>query len=305
MPAIDYAYDPMAVNPLNLITGEEQAVNLATNRSVFPQHGPYHGHLLVVEGFSSGVWTPLRANEHYFHSPAFMEATARAGSEVFTYFVISTTNISRVRYKYHAFGQYTDDMLLATLANKVFDRSSVLEWKKIDGSVLMYHPAARHPDVIGRTYTEVVNAQLERILQAISNPHTGNNVTAHDLTNIAAQLSQMVTRDEVKDLHTYPTAVKNVEAMVRRSIYAMDESNRSIRGFITFKAKDGLMESFDFAALLVGATVYPNYFGFTTTEPTGKVMTKLEVEKAGPEYRLMVTADREGDYILKVYAQFS
>lgn len=299
----DFTYDPWMSTPANKIVNEEQVVNIAVDRGVFPVHGAFHSASLTVEGFIGGVWVPFSENKEYVLSPLFVNASAVCVGEIFTYYVLTTdAAVTKVRHTYHVLGQYVDELLLAMIATTQFDRSDVYEWRKIYGTAALFSPVVRHPALRGKNVLEVFNAQLERMLIAISNPHTGNNFTAHDQANIYAQLANMVTVPQLEAFYTYPTATRFVEANTPRSIYEFPESANYISGEILFKGVDNSLESVSFKSILTGAI--PKGTLYAELSSIGDSITfSFEIAKYGSQYRIIVTPQREGDFIFKSHSQ--
>lgn len=241
MAAADLDYDPQGTNPANQFTGEVHNLDLATDRSVWPQNFPFaiNDGYFQVEGRpnASGVWAPLQESVDFHFSPQFSEYSIASGREIVSYIVINNDSIGQVRIRYKALGQHVDTVLLAEIAgltalNKL-NRSSVLSWTQIKGSPVNYHPLVRDPNVIDRTEQETVYLGLERILQALMNPNSSTAILPKDITDIYLALGGKTSVQDVLDLIAGVTSA-NIEADPSEEveIYRFSSTKTALRGVL-------------------------------------------------------------------------
>ena len=213
-------YDPLATSPANKVTGEVHNVNVTVDRHVIPDHAPFYDAQfgLIVEGrVGAGAWESLLPNVDFNYSPYYLQASAKTGKQVFTYFVL-VKDVDEVRLTYQAVGQYSDSVLLAEVATKMasgtFDPSKVHEWDKVWGSEAYYNARVRDPDLHDKSEMEVFHLGIQRLIDAISNPNSSTVVTTADITKLQTDVANAATVGDVNDAYLVPstptmTAVAN------------------------------------------------------------------------------------------------
>lgn len=304
MPASDYAYDPTGASAANLITNEATPFNGATDKSVFTQHGPFFGPSMSVRGRNgAGPWETLKPNEDYFFSPIFIEASAATGQEIFSYVVVKDA-YTEIDLTYQALGQYNDDVLLAWITANTFDRSSLIEWMKVDGAAATYHPLVRDPDVIGKNVLEMINIGLEKIRVAINNPFSTTVMTAAELTQLQAAISDAASKLYVDDLHTRTSIAPSAATSgLPVDIHTMDTSGglTTFRSIVTFKAATGEVDIAELLFAFDGANIAHSMFGRVNTN--GPQFTLLPTI-AGSDIKLQATSSVDGVFTVKVLSQY-
>lgn len=304
MPAIDFDYDPRETNANNIIGNEQVTVNVLSDRSVFPQHGSFYGHSFVMRGrvtAGTGAWATLEPNVDYVFSPLYPSATAATGKEVFTY-VVMVKDYGEVQYDYNVLGQYSDEVLIGWLTNNIFDRSQLVNWFKVKGDSINNHPQARHPETIDRSDKEVLFQGLERIFQAINNPHSTTTMTPAELTqlqiNIASAASTTYVDSYFERVTDSPVAVN---ANVATLIYTIPDDAMMMRATILFTGANGELDSMDVMILNDGAV--PQYTTYGRLNNTGAMFSLTAIQSAG-EVRLLAQPSVNGIFKIKATAEF-
>lgn len=243
--------DGTGTSPANKVTNEEHAVNVAVNRMVMPDFGPFFdtNFGLVVEGKVAGSWVDLKHNVDFLYSQYFVKAAAMVGKQAFTYIVL-IRDVTDVRFTYQALGPYTDVVLISEVAKKMldptFDASEVYEWDKIWGAESYYDARVRNPDLHDKSEMEVLSAGMEKLLEAISNPKSSSVVTTQDITKLQLAVAGAASKEDIEDLYDKPTVPKQaVVANTDTSVVSIENKYKILKITIGYQADDGRTHMFD------------------------------------------------------------
>lgn len=302
----DYEWDGGMSNENNYIELEEVAFDPTATICVVPINNAFFLESLKVEGLLADqeleFWQELHFSADWFSSPLFLDPTASTGREIVSYFVVTRSDISRLRFSYHTVGAVQDTLLLASLAELEFDRTDKLEWGKIQGNAKTFAPMVRNVDADGRTVSENLIAGLELLRIAIANPHSGNAISAQDVTNLFIELGTKASIKQLENIQQVSTGTQYVEADTNREIYRFITDYNYVSGELIFRSNDNEFESVSFKAITNDES--PQMMAYGRLSSTVKSMFTFDINKFGLEYRITATADREGDFIIKLYSQF-
>lgn len=302
MPAANYTYDPRMALPANKITGETMSVNMATDISVFPVHGPFFREGFTLEGFSAGAWTTLNPNIDYLYSPVFMGAAAATGREIFSY-VLLIKNVSQVRYSYHVLGQYTDEKLLAEIAASSINRAKLFEWQRIKGSAITWGTQTRDSRLVGSTLTEILVEQLTGIKNAIGNPYDGGVNYGPKITELEAALSSIPGIDDLGDLRDTPDAAVVVTANNGRELVMLSAPRYSLTAIVSFVSSDGT----DVETVFINAVTSnntPRISPYGRTGSRNEPILTFSIQPVTGNTRISATARYAGTISIKILTQF-
>lgn len=303
MASKDFTYDPGKKLAANKIVGEEVPFDPSVTIAVIPENHPFFLTSLVLEGQKSdNSWVTLNISTDYFVSPDFLQASGAIGEPIISYFVVLRKDIQKLKFSYHCLGQYENTTLLALIANREFDRTDPIEWGKIQGDAASFAPMVRDPNVIDRSLAEIQNIGLEKLRLAIANPHSGDSISATDVTDIFIQLGLTATKEDLKKIHTFPTDVQFVEQGIEREVSRFISDNRYVSGEVIFKAADGNLESRQFTCILVSDK--PDFQQFARLRSTPETMFNMDIRLYGTDYRITATPDRDGDFVVKLHSLF-
>lgn len=204
MAASSLDLDLTGTNPANEFSAETRAVNTSTDRSVWPENYPFfiNDGFFQIEGrVGEGPWFTLRESVDYIYSPQFSEFSVSTGREIVSYVVIMNDTITQVRYNYKSLGKYVDQTILNEIialesAGKL-DRSSVVSWLRIKGQSPNY-ALAEDPNVIGRTWEEILTLKMQEIKEALLNPSSSTAILPKDITAINLALSSKIGLEEAE-----------------------------------------------------------------------------------------------------------
>lgn len=167
MPALDYQFDPTAVDPDNLIENE---VHDVIDRGIFTLHGAFYKEGLVVEGYDGVAWSTLVDGEDFTYSPLFLSVSAATGRQAFSYLVLLGVlhdEYEQVRLTYQAVGTY-EDVNLLSLVTELTAPERELRSKWLALSDIYQAPiSVRSPELYGKSLIEIISNGLGNIDQAI------------------------------------------------------------------------------------------------------------------------------------------
>lgn len=304
MPAADYVYDGSGVSPANKINNEEHAVVVGTDRGIFPNHHPFFGESIIVHARNIGTdpWVELKPEIDYMFSPLFINGSARAtGQEIFTYIVLIADYLN-VRITYQALGQFEDSQLVAEVATTAFDRSQAYEWSKINGNSANYAPQVRDASLKGRTYIEVVSAQLEKIRLAIGNPYTSDTNYGPIISDLQAKLAAIPSIDDITGMATGATTTTLVEANASSEVYTVPTGRDFVRGFLYFLADNGTdYEGYDL--IVVAPSGAPKIVQSGLVGNNLSTITDVSITKIGDTGRITARSDLKGKFSFKLITE--
>jgi hypothetical protein len=286
----------------NKITAEIMPVNIATDISVFPKHGPFFVESLRVEGFSGGTWQLLNPSVDYVMGPLYTGAAAATGKEIFSYFLL-IKNVSQVRYNYHVLGQYEDTKLLSEITASGINRAKLIDWLKIKGSASTWGTLTRDPRLMGSSMLEILVEQMTAIKLALGNPYTYDMNYGPMLTELEAKVNAIPGLNDLDERRDTPDASVVVTANNGREVYMLPSGKQSMAGVVSFVSTDKTdIETAHVIITTSNNTPKISVYGRTGSR-VDPIMTYLVTPVTG-QTRLTVTARYAGTINLKIFTQF-
>jgi len=160
--------DPTAVNPNNLIVGEEHDLGTGVNRAIVPHYSAFYSQSLVVRVEDSVE--PLIPNQHYIAAQLHADATAALDHEVCMAVVIIDQNVvGKITLEYQTVGgdfSVSVDALRQAIEDEDLDERTV-SWGDVIARPSAFPPAPHLHDIGDLYGFEYLTEALEALRAAI------------------------------------------------------------------------------------------------------------------------------------------